>query len=66
MLQNTSPQTLIVHRNLLFCSNKMQQCITMTANDAKMKVIIWIHIFPSSNHVLRLLKSFIFKRLSNT
>ena len=31
-----------------FCvQTKMQQYITMTAYDATMNVIIWIHVFPS-------------------
>ena len=30
-------------------SNQMQQMITMTADDATLDVIIWIHDFPSQN-----------------
>ena len=32
---------------LAFCSNQMQQLITMTAYHTTMNIMIWIHIFPS-------------------
>ena len=38
---------------------KMQQWITMTADDATMNIIILIPIFPSWNHLERILNSFI-------
>ena len=40
---------LKVYHNLPFCSNQMQQLITMIADDATMNVIIWIPISPSDS-----------------